>query len=174
MNEKLDKQLCEKYPLLYRDRNAPMTETAMCWGFCCGDGWYNLIDTLSALLCSKYEHAKERYESIKGYYEDGGKYPWKDGKVITPEEVEEQRLKMLEAKESVPTVVQVKEKFGSLRFYVNAATDEHYNYIRFAENLSAVTCEDCGAPGKTRGRGWYYTACDKHTNDGDEDGDISE
>ena len=69
---------------------------------------------------------------------------------------------------------QVKEKFGSLRFYVNAATDEHYNYIRFAENLSAVTCEDCGAPGKTRGRGWYYTACDKHTKDGDEDGDISE
>ena len=174
MRKELDKQLCEKYPLLYRDRNAPMTETAMCWGFCCGEGWYNIIDTLSALLCYEYNHAKERYESIKGYYEDGGKYPWKDGKVITPEDVEEQRLKMVEAEEKVPTVVQVKEKFGSLRFYVDRATDEHYNYIRFAENLSAVTCEECGAPGKMRGRGWYYTACDEHTKDGDKDDDISE
>lgn len=46
MREELDKKLVEKYPLLYRDRYAPMTETAMCWGFCCGDGWYDLIDNL--------------------------------------------------------------------------------------------------------------------------------
>ena len=72
MREELDKQLCEKYPLLYRDRNAPMTETAMCWGFCCGEGWYNIIDTLSALLYSEYNQAKENYESIKEYYENGG------------------------------------------------------------------------------------------------------
>jgi hypothetical protein len=174
MREELDKQLVEKYPLLYRDRHAPMTETAMCWGFCCGEGWYNIIDTLSALLCSEYNQAKERYESIKEYYDTDKKWPWVGGKEITPEEVEEKRLKMVEAEEKVPTVVQVKEKFGTLRFYIRAGTDEHYNYIRFAENLSAVTCEDCGAPGKMRGRGWYYTACDKHTNDGDEDDDISE
>ena len=174
MREELDKQLCEKYPLLYRDRNAPMTETAMCWGFCCGEGWYNIIDTLSALLCSNYNQAKERYESIKEYYEDGGKWPWKDGKVITPEEVEAKRLEMVEQQKCVPTVTQVKEKFGTLRFYVGAATDEHYNYIRFAEALSARTCEVCGAPGKMRGHGWYYTDCDEHTSEGDVDDNISE
>ena len=174
MREELDKLLCEKYPLLYRDRNAPMTETAMCWGFCCGEGWFNIIDTLSALLCSDYNQAKESYESIKEYYENGGKWPWNNGKVITPEEVEERRLKMVEAEKMVPTVVQVKEKFGSLRFYINGGTEEHYNYIRFAEDLSARTCETCGAPGKMRGQGWYYTACDEHTEEGDLNDNISE
>jgi hypothetical protein len=174
MHKELDRKLVEKYPLLYRDRYAPMTETAMCWGFSCGDGWFNLLDTLSTLLCSQYNQEKERYESIKEYYENGGKWPWKDGKVITPEEVEERRLKMVETEKSVPTVVQVKEKLGTLRFYINGGTDEHYNYIRFAEYLSAVTCEECGKPGKIRGHGWYYTACDEHTKEGDLDGDISE
>ena len=48
-----------------------------------------------------------------------------------------------------------------------AGTDEHYNYIRFAENLSARICETCGAPGKRRGQGYIYTACDEHTEKGD-------
>ena len=33
MREELDKLLCEKYPLLFKDRNADMRTTAMCWGF---------------------------------------------------------------------------------------------------------------------------------------------
>ena len=87
MREELDLKLCEKYPLLFKDRNAPMTQTCMCWGFCCGDGWYDLIDTLCALLYSDYNQAKDRYESIKEYFDKDGKYPW--GKPITAEEVEE-------------------------------------------------------------------------------------
>ena len=174
MREELDKQLVEKYPLLYRDRNAPMTQTAMCWGFSHGDGWYNIIDTLSHLLCSDYEQKKERYESIKEYFENGGKWPWVGGKEITAEEVEQKRLEMVKAEETVPTASQVKEKFGTLRFYIDRGTDEHYNFIRFAEYMSAVTCEQCGAPGKRRGHGWIYTTCDEHTNEGDLDDDISE
>ena len=177
MREELDKKLVEKYPLLYRDRYAPMTETAMCWGFCCGDGWYNLIDTLSALLCSKYNQAKDRYDSVKKYYEESGRWPWVGGKEITAEEVEEKRLAMIEAEKTVPTVSQVKEKFGTLRFYVNAATEEHYNYITFAEVLSGRVCETCGAPGKRRGQGYIYTACDEHTEKGDlndDETDLSE
>jgi len=174
MREELDKKLVEKYPLLYRDRYAPMTETAMCWGFEHGDGWYNIIDTLSALLCSKYKYAKESYESIKEYYENGGKWPWNEGKVITPEEVEKRRLEMEEAAKCVPVVSQVKEKMGTLRFYINCGTDAHYNYITFAEVLSARTCETCGAAGKLRGRGWYYTACDEHTDKDDLNDDTPE
>jgi len=167
MREELDKKLVEKYPLLYRNRNAPMTETAMCWGFSHGDGWYNIIDALSYLLCSEYMQTKESYESIKEYFENGGRWPWKDGKEITFEEVEGRRLKMIDAEKTVPTAVQVKEKFGTLRFYIDGGTDAHYNYIRFAESMSAVTCETCGAPGKIRGHGWYYTACDEHTHEDD-------
>ena len=48
MNRELDALLCQRYPKIFRDRHAPMTDTCMCWGFACGDGWYALIDTLCA------------------------------------------------------------------------------------------------------------------------------
>ena len=59
MREELDLKLVEKYPLIFKNRYAPMTETAMCWGFSHGDGWYNIIDTLCGLLYSKYRQAQE-------------------------------------------------------------------------------------------------------------------
>lgn len=48
MNPELDALLCQRYPKIFRDRHAPMTDTCICWGFACGDGWYALIDTLCA------------------------------------------------------------------------------------------------------------------------------
>ncbi len=59
---------------------------------------------------------------------------------------------------------QVKEKFGTLRFYMSSSTDEMEAWIDEAEAESAVTCEECGAPGKLRGKGWLYTACDAHSS----------
>jgi hypothetical protein len=57
-------------------------------------------------------------------------------------------------------VEQVKEKFGTLRFYVSGYTDEIHEFIHMAEELSYITCEKCGATtAKQRGRGWIYTAC---------------
>lgn len=50
MDPKKDKELCKKYPNLYRDRFGSIYETCMCWGFTCGDGWYDIIDKLSAKL----------------------------------------------------------------------------------------------------------------------------
>ena len=38
--------------------------------------------------------------------------------------------------------------------------DVIYRYVRLAERLSAVTCEDCGKPGKANDSGWIYTLCD--------------
>lgn len=162
MRKELDEALCAKYPLIFADRNKPMTETAMCWGFECGDGWYNLIDVLCGMLYSEYNQAKDRYESTKEYYDNGGKYPWVGGKEITAEELEQKRLAMEEAAKTVPVATQVKEKFGGLRFYVNGATDKHWNYISFAENMSYRTCEQCGAPGKRYTDGWHQTLCDHH------------
>ncbi|HMI53388.1 MAG TPA: hypothetical protein VK525_17880 [Candidatus Saccharimonadales bacterium] len=57
------------------------------------------------------------------------------------------------------SVMQVKEKFGTLRFYCDSS-DAINRYIRFAERLSAVTCEDCGEPGKPNDSGWIRTQCD--------------
>jgi hypothetical protein len=59
-------------------------------------------------------------------------------------------------------VTQVKEKYGGLRFYVSYATDEQYNLIDKAEEVSLKVCEVCGRLGKTRGYGWLKTLCDNH------------
>lgn len=62
-----------------------------------------------------------------------------------------------------PVATQVKEKFGTLRFYVNEATDYQYELIDRAGDLSAHTCEVCGEPGKLRGdRSWIKALCEEH------------
>jgi hypothetical protein len=59
-------------------------------------------------------------------------------------------------------VLQVKEKFGTLRFYVQNCTDEGYGRISGAETLSETTCEECGALGRLRSRrGWLFTRCNE-------------
>jgi hypothetical protein len=160
MRRELDEALCAKYPLIFKDRNAPMTDTAMCWGICTGDGWYNIIDTLCGLLTSDYRSAQSRYDFIK---DKVGQPKWSGSKdVITQEQIDEAKAKLDEETAKVPVAVQVKEKFGGLRFYVQAATDKHYNYISFAESMSYHTCEECGAPGTRYTDGWHSTLCNIH------------
>lgn len=62
-------------------------------------------------------------------------------------------------------VQQVKEKFGTLRFYC-PGNEIIYTYVRLAEWLSSVTCEDCGKPGKANDSGWIHTLCDDCRNRG--------
>lgn len=59
-------------------------------------------------------------------------------------------------------VLQVKEKFGSLRFYAAGANEEARKLIDAAEDMSSNICEECGAAGRLRGGRWYKTLCDEH------------
>ena len=61
-------------------------------------------------------------------------------------------------------ICQVKEKFGGLRFYINAGNDEIWKRIRLAESASYITCEKCGELGTARGGGWITTLCDEHAD----------
>lgn len=67
-------------------------------------------------------------------------------------------------------ITQIKEKFGTLRFYVAGAPAHIHDAIDAAERKSAETCEECGAPGKRRQGGWIVTCCDacqaKHASGG--------
>jgi hypothetical protein len=159
MRRELDEALCAKYPLIFKDRNADMRTTAMCWGLECGDGWYNLIDVLCGLLTSEYRGAKSRYEYLIEAGVGGVLY---GTKTVTQEAIDEAKARLDEETLKVPVAVQVKEKYGGLRFYVQAATDKHHQYINFAESMSYRTCEECGAPGKTYTDGWHMTLCDIH------------
>lgn len=56
---------------------------------------------------------------------------------------------------------QVKEKYGTLRFYMTSATDEMWAYIDEACRESKTTCEECGVKGELRPNlSWIRTLCD--------------
>jgi hypothetical protein len=55
---------------------------------------------------------------------------------------------------------QIKEKYGTLRIYSEGADEFVIGVIAMAEDMSAVTCELCGSPGKLRDGGWLTTRCD--------------
>ena len=169
MSPELEQKLFAKYPKIFRDANKSPQETCMCWGLDCGDGWYNLIDVLCCALTYTYTTSLEVSE------EDGKRlgiqpYSYKDGRVMYFFKIEP------------PQVVadQVKEKFGSLRFYYHLDYSEQNKYliqtgkypelekinrryadymdgiVYFAEIASSRTCEVSGAEGELHSkRGWF-------------------
>jgi hypothetical protein len=136
MNPELDNKLCEAYPLIFADRHKSMTVTCMCWGFECGDGWYNIIDQLCYNIQHHIDYNKRR-QGVGVELED------------------------------IPQVVavQVKEKFGSLRFYYDGGDDFISGLVAMAESMSTVTCMTCGKPGTMQKEGWWHVACEEHKSD---------
>ena len=59
-------------------------------------------------------------------------------------------------------ILQIKEKFASLRFYCNFYTDELLKMIREAEEESQHTCEICGKhiDGPIVEHYWWYAECE--------------
>ena len=59
-------------------------------------------------------------------------------------------------------ISQIKEKFGTLRFYINGGNDAVYDLIDKAEQESGEICEECGTKeGVTTEGGWILTLCKK-------------
>lgn len=127
MNEELEQDLVDNHGIfdLYNEEpdNSNQPVQLNLFGFQCGDGWYDIIDSLA-------------------------------------EYIERQPVDM--------QVVQVKEKFGMLRFYytITNSEDEGYSHmingaVQFAKEISAHVCEECGDNGEHRkDGGWFRTRCD--------------
>jgi hypothetical protein len=184
MTPELDNKLYTKYPKIFRQRNLPVTQTAMCWGFEHGPGWYTLID----ILCHNIQHhidSQRKYRAqvllfnraltraLNGDKSYLIRYHTYRGKVTdyTLESVErfikEGTMRKVPDKVYQVEATQVKEKYGTLRFYTTGVSGYVDGLISMAESMSAVTCEECGNPGKLRGGYWVYTACDEHTKPND-------
>lgn len=56
---------------------------------------------------------------------------------------------------------QVKEKYGTLRFYMSSSTEKMDEIISEAEEKSAKTCEECGKPGEVNEEGWLSCLCEE-------------
>ncbi len=81
MNNELTEKLYSEFPQLYRGHTKSPQESSMCWGFECGDGWFELIRNLSRELTDYLaEHStldleviqvKSKFGSFR-YYVKGG------------------------------------------------------------------------------------------------------
>ena len=171
MNAELEDKLITKYPKIFIDANKSPQESCMHWGLEVGDGWYDLIDVLCEALTYTYSTA------VRVDEEDGkrlGVKPYidKEGEASYFFNV------------TAPQVIadQVKEKFGTLRFYyhleyskdnlslvgtkkypeLDAINKRYADYIdgivHFADIASGKTCEVTGAEGVLQKRGgWWKT-----------------
>lgn len=149
MNEQNFEELAKHHPALFQ--KAGDFELSI------GDGWFDIVDVLCGLLSYDVEHEQSK---LKYAMENP------NAKFVVPiSEIEE---KLVEAIEKMPTLSQIKEKFGTMRFYVDGGTPEMHNYITFAEAMTSRTCEVCGAPGKSRSGEWIRVLCDKHKREQDE------
>lgn len=158
MREELDKKLVEKYPLIFRDRNADPSKTCMYWGICCGDGWYSIIDAMCACIQYHIDTVQYNIDLVLKF----------NAKVNDPDHewtslAERKEREVPEPVEQV-VAIQVKEKFGGLRFYFNGGDEYIDGIVSMAESMSYRTCEVCGNPGSPTDGGWIRTLCEEHKN----------
>lgn len=61
--------------------------------------------------------------------------------------------------DELPHAVQVKEKYGKLRFCTSTCTEEMDKIVDEYEAMSAKTCEVCGKPGTLQNKGCLVVRC---------------
>jgi len=60
------------------------------------------------------------------------------------------------------SITQIKEKCGTLRFYIQGGDKIVEGMVMFAESYSAYLCEKCGNSATLHTEGWMTTLCDEH------------
>jgi hypothetical protein len=175
MTDQQDRYLVLKYPKLFVNRYKSMTETCLCWGFECSGGWFHLIDNLCDSIQSYIDNNSKRWR-IKNKFArfifeflTNQKHSSKIKfirKFLQKTSKFEDRFEK-EEYETIPqvTVDQVKEKFGSLRFYYSGGDDTIHGMVWLAEHMSYNICENCGST-KNLGStiGWIKILCEDCAN----------
>lgn len=172
MSPELDKKLCEKYPKIFVNRDSSAQASCMHWGFSHSDGWYRILE----LFC----------EAATCTYATSTHVDDEDGKRLGLKLNKYSDKYYLEINPPMLIADQVKEKFGTLRFYYHLKFDpvvlelsksgkypeivqiiERYNahfdgMVHMLEIASSMTCEVSGKEGELHVSGgnrygWYRT-----------------
>jgi len=187
MNKELQEKLYQDFPELFKEKDYPMTETCMCWGIECSDGWEPIIRNVSKVLKTDYALARQKksfpyQDEITVWFHNlcrkiEKKLGLKYASLYTAKHRTYERFPGFAIRFS-----QIKEKFGTLRIYHNfedkfkpedvkhldpadiiIARERAWGRIDgvlgIAHILSEQTCESCGAPGKLFTGGWWVTRC---------------
>jgi hypothetical protein len=139
--EQFDKYMCKTYPKIFRQRNLPMNQTCMCWGFDIGPGWYELLDQ----MCKKLQllddllgietiatQVKEKFGGLRFY----------------------NNISSANYQSFILTEKQREEVIYTLWEIINDITSR-------AEEQSYNICEQCGDYGSPNDGGWIVTLCEK-------------
>jgi len=177
MKQELDEYLCKVYPKMMVNRDKSMQETCMCWGFECGDGWFQILNQLMGNIQHHIDW-KERQREVAIKFNQMSEQLKAGDSTLFDEEYkdligldfkERRRQELIDREpqivpEPIPQVTldQVKEKFGTLRFYYSGGDEYISGLVSMAESMSGVTCEECGKPGTSTRGGWIKTACKEH------------
>ena len=176
MKKELDEYLCKVYPKMMINRDKSMQETCMCWGFECGDGWFQILNQLMGNIQHHIDWKIRQREVAIKFNEmavqlkagDSTLFDESMKDMLNRDWVEKRKQELIdlplrEIKECPQvTLDQVKEKFGTLRFYYTGGDDYISGLVSMAESMSGVTCEECGKPGTSTRGGWIKTACKEH------------
>jgi hypothetical protein len=177
MNKEFTMKLVERFPILYQDYYSSPRESCFCFGFDHGDGWFPIIWQLSLAIEDELGYTwfqKKRFLLKRQLSRRWNNIIYKlSPPTRGPSRIPKNRVERfiygkwgLGFKRFVwfpntgHRVEQVKEKFGTLRYYC-AGNDRIFAFIHMAEQLSKITCEDCGKPGKLRRTAWLITLCDE-------------
>ena len=152
MSPELDQHIREKYPKIFSQR----CEMSI------GDGWFDIIDMLCANIQNRIDNNIRQIEyTIEWNNEvNDPDYDWSDKSSFLKRE---ERTVPEPIEQVVAT--QIKEKFGTLRFYYHGGDEYIRGLEAMAESMTSRTCEDCGNPGVTRSterKRWVRVLCDKH------------
>jgi hypothetical protein len=132
--------------------------------------WYDL-DFFDKEEKMKLKELHKKYPVI---FSNGRSFQHSHGWYKVLDELCSQLTTIMNKVEIVVTAEQVKEKFGTLRFYHSVKFPEDLpdsdardwneiirSLVSRAEMMSGYTCERCGEQGKIRPGGWIKTLCDE-------------
>lgn len=136
-------KLMKEFPILYKQRTLPMSETCMCWGIECSEGWYRPLHDLS----NKLESLNETFGKTYGF-----------------------EIQAVQVKEKYGTLhfywdIYKIDKEPTKLSYFNGIVE---NIVKEAEDQCFNTCEECGksiglepfAYPKCETKGWITYLCE--------------
>ena len=155
-----------KFPKMYKGKRYG--------GFAIGEGWWHIIESLSANIYHHVEHQRnmrlrdlrkvrakrQGLEALITFHQGKAKVA-SDWHVENAEEDMQEEIQVTPRLNHI-NVAQIKEKFGGLRFYYDGGDEYISGLESMAESWAARTCETCGDRGERRHGGWVRTLCDKH------------
>lgn len=154
MTPKLASQLISKYPKIF---NTEVMSSTNQFVFDIEDGWYNILDRLCHMIqwyIDSHEALSknnQEFNQIAIAIQNNDMVQFNEKYASYSSELKEKVFNEmlsgnLRDEKTIPQIValQVKEKFGTLRFYYKGGDQYIKGLVDMAEAMSAYTCEICG------------------------------